>query len=159
MTSQVKPIPDGFHGATPYLCCKGAAGAIEFYQRAFGATEVMRMAEPSGRVGHAEIRIGDAIVMLADEYPDFGVRSPASIGGTPVTIHIYVSDVDALVSRATAAGATLQRPPTDEFYGDRSATLTDPYGHRWMFATHREDVSPEELRRRYEALMKSQDGS
>jgi PhnB protein len=154
MASNVKPIPDGFHGATPYLCCKDAAGAIEFYKKAFGATEVMRMAEPSGRIGHAEVKIGEAIVMLSDEYAEMGVRSPQSLGGSAVTIHMYVADVDALVSRAAAAGATVQRPPTDEFYGDRSATLSDPSGHRWMFATHTEDVSPEEMGKRYAAMMK-----
>ena len=154
MPSTVKPIPDGFHGATPYLCCRDAARAIEFYTRAFGATEVMRLAEPGGRIGHAEFRIGEAIVMLSDEYPDFGAVSPQSLGGSAVTIHLYVPDVDALVSRAKAAGATVSRPPTDEFYGDRSATLVDPYGHRWMFATHIEDVAPEEMGRRYAAMMK-----
>ncbi len=150
----VKPIPDGFHGATPYLCCRDAARALEFYGKAFGATEVMRLADPSGKIGHAEIKIGNAVLMLADEHPDFGVMSPQSIGGTAVTIHLYVPDVDALVRQAAAAGATVQRPPTDEFYGDRSATLSDPFGHRWMFATHKEDVSPAELGKRYAAMMK-----
>jgi PhnB protein len=154
MTSTAKAIPDGFHGATPYLCCRDAARAIEFYKQAFGATEFMRLAEPNGKIGHAEMKIGDAVIMLADEYPDHGAISPQSLGGTAVTIHLYVGDVDALVTRAGAAGAKIERPPTDEFYGDRSATLSDPFGHRWMFASHIEDVSPEELGRRYRAMMK-----
>lgn len=149
-----KAIPDGFHGATPYLCCREAGKAIDFYKRAFGASEVMRLAEPSGRIGHAEVKIGDAIIMLSDEYPDFGATSPQALGGTAVTVHLYVPDVDALVRQAAAAGATVNRPPTDEFYGDRAATLTDPFGHRWMFATHTEDVSADEMNRRYDAFMK-----
>jgi PhnB protein len=158
MASKAKPIPDGFEGATPYLCCKDAARAIDFYKKAFGATEVMRMAEPGGRIGHAEIKIGAALIMLADEHPDFGAISPQSLGGTPVTIHVYVQNVDALVSQAAAAGAKVERPPTDQFYGDRSATLSDPCGHRWMLATHKEDVSPEEMRKRYTAMMQQQSG-
>ena len=136
------------------MCCRDAARAIEFYKQAFGATEFMRLAEPSGKIGHAEMKIGDAVIMLADEYPDHGAISPQSLGGTAVTIHLYVGDVDALVTRAGAAGAKIERPPTDEFYGDRSATLSDPFGHRWMFASHIEDVSPEEMGRRYQAMMK-----
>ena len=154
MPSAVKPIPDAFHGATPYLCCREAAKAIDFYKKAFGATEASRLAEPGGKIGHAQIKIGKAIIMLSDEYPDFGAVSPQSLGGSAVTIHLYVKDVDALVSQAAAAGATVQRPPKDEFYGDRSATLIDPVGHRWMFATHKEDVSPEEMGKRYAAMMK-----
>jgi PhnB protein len=150
----VKAIPEGYEGAVPYLSCKNAAGAIDFYKKAFGATELMRMAQPDGRVGHAEIQIGAARIMLADEFPEMGFRSPRSLGGSPVGIHIYVADVDALADRAVAAGATLLRPVADQFYGDRSATLEDPYGHRWFFATHKEDVSPEELRRRHEAIAK-----
>lgn len=154
MTSKAKPIPDGLHGATPYLCCKEAARAIEFYKKAFGAVEAMRMAEPSGRIGHAEIKIGDAVIMLSDEYAEMGVRSPQALGGSPVAIHIYVDDVDALTTRAVAAGAKLLRPVADQFYGDRSGTLEDPFGHRWFFATHIEDVSPQELEKRYSDLMK-----
>ena len=142
-------IPEGFRGATPYLCVAGAAAAIEFYGRAFGAVETLRLAEPGGRIGHAELRIGDAPIMLSDEYPEMGVRSPASLGGSPLTIHLYVADVDALFARATAAGATVAREVADQFYGDRTCTLLDPFGHRWMFATHREDVSPAEMERRY----------
>jgi len=152
MSTKVKPIPDGHHGATPYLCCKDAARAIEFYKKAFGATEVMRMAEPSGRIGHAELKIGEAVFMLSDEYAEMGVRSPQSLGGSPISIHLYVEDVDALAARAVAAGATLQRPVTDQFYGDRSGWLVDPFGHRWNISTHKEDVSAEELQRRFEKL-------
>jgi PhnB protein len=153
MASKAKAIPDGFYGAIPYLCCQDAARAIDFYKQAFGATEVMRLAEPSGRIGHAEIKIGEAVIMLADEYPEMGVRSPLSLGGTPVAIHLYVSDVDALAERAVAAGATVLRPVADQFYGDRSGTISDPFGHRWFLATHTEDVSPQEMRQRYDALM------
>ncbi len=155
MTSKAKPIPDGFHGATPYLCCRTAASAIEFYKSAFGATEVMRLAEPSGRIGHAEIKIGDALIMLADEYPDFGVRSPQALGGSPVTIHLYVADVDAFASRAVAAGMKVLRPVADQFYGDRSGRFEDPFGHVWIFSTHTEDVSPDEMGERYAAMMKA----
>jgi PhnB protein len=149
----VNPTP--ITGATPYLCCKDAARAIDFYTRAFGATETMRLAEPgTGKIGHAEIKIGEALIMLADEYPDHGVLSPATIGGSPVSIHLYVRDVDATVRQAADAGATVQRPPTDQFYGDRSASLQDPFGHRWQLSTHKEDVSSAELQRRYDALYK-----
>jgi PhnB protein len=150
----VKPIPTGYEGAIPYLSCTNAASAIEFYKKAFGATELMRMAQPDGKIGHAEIQVAGARIMLADEFPEMDVRSPQSIGGTPVGIHIYVTDVDALADRAAAAGAKLLRPVADQFYGDRSATLQDPFGHRWFFATHKEDVAPEELRRRHEAMLK-----
>ncbi len=154
MTSKAKPIPDGFQGATPYLCCRNAAAALDFYQRAFGATEIMRLAEPSGRIGHAEIKIGDAVVMISDEYEEMGVRSPQGLGGSPVGIHLYVDDVDAMAAQAVAAGATLDRPVADQFYGDRSAPLTDPFGHRWFLATHIEDVSAEEMQKRFGAMMK-----
>jgi PhnB protein len=152
MTTKAQAIPEGFRGATPYLCVRGGAAAIEFYIEAFGATELMRLAEPDGRIGHAEIRIGDAIIMLSDEYPEMEVVSPQSLGGTPVLIHLYVEDVDALFARAAAAGAIVKRAPADEFYGDRSGTLVDPFGHRWMLATHKEDISPGEMQKRYEGL-------
>src|SRR5438552_914270 len=155
MTSKAKPIPPGFEGAVPYLCCTNAARAIEFYKKAFGATEVMRLAEPSGRIGHAEIKVGTALLMIADEYPEMDVRSPQSLGGSPVTIHLYVEDVDAVASRAVAAGAKLLRPVADQFYGDRSGRLSDPFGHRWMIATRKEDVSAAEMQKRYDALMKA----
>ena len=142
------PIPADYRGVTPYLCIKGAARALEFYQRAFGAKETMRMAQPDGRIGHAGIRIGDAVVMLADEFPEMGFQSPQTLGGSPVNLMVYVQDVDAFVKQAEAAGATVQRPPADQFYGDRMATLTDPFGHSWSFATHIEDVSEAEMQRR-----------
>jgi len=148
MASRVKPIPEEYRGATPYLCVNDGVRALEFYQKAFGAKELMRMAEPNGKIGHAEIRIGEAPIMLADEHPEMQFRSPHSIGGTPVNILVYVNDVDALVKQAEAAGATVVRPPADQFYGDRMATLNDPFGHSWSFATHIEDVSPEEMQKR-----------
>jgi PhnB protein len=150
----VKPIPDGYNTITPYLSIKGAAEAIEFYRKAFGATEVMRMAQPDGRVGHAELKIGDSKFMLADEFPDMDFRGPHSLGGTPVHLHMYVEDVDAVVDRALAAGAKLARPVQDQFYGDRSGSVTDPYGHVWHVATHKEDLSMEEMRRRAAAQHK-----
>jgi PhnB protein len=143
-----KPVPDGYHSVTPYLIVKGAARAIAFYARAFGAVELVRMAEPDGRVGHAELGIGDSRVMLADEFPEIGARGPESIGGSPVTLLQYVEDVDATVERAVAAGARLTRPVADQFYGDRSGGVTDPFGHVWFVATHVEDVAPDELERR-----------
>ena len=145
---QGKPIPKGYHTATPYLVIKGAAKAIEFYKKAFGAAEMTRMTQPDGRVGHAEIKIGDSPIMLADEFPEMGARSPQSIGGSPVSILLYVQDVDALTSSAIAAGAKVIRPVKDQFYGDRSGSLEDPFGHQWHIATHVEDVAPEEMKKR-----------
>jgi PhnB protein len=143
-----KPIPDGYHALTPYLICADAARAIAFYKAAFGAAERMRLGAPGGRVGHAEVTIGDCTVMLADEHPEMGARAPRSIGGSPVSLVLYVPDVDATVQRALAAGATLQRAVEDKFYGDRMGSILDPDGHIWHVATHIEDVAPEELRRR-----------
>jgi PhnB protein len=150
-----KPIPDGYRTATPYLIVKGAAEAIEFYKRAFGATEMLRMADPQGKVGHAEIKIGDSVIMLADEHPAMGYRGPRSIGGSSVSILLYIEDVDTVFERAVKAGAKAQRPVMNQFYGDRSGTLEDPFGHIWTVATHVEDVAPEEMKRRAEAAMKS----
>jgi PhnB protein len=150
-----KPIPDGYHTATPYLIVNGAAEAIEFYKRAFGATELLRMADPQGRIGHAEIRVGDSVIMLADEHPDMGYRGPRSMGGSSVSILLYVDDVDTIFDRALSAGATVQRPIANQFYGDRSGKLEDPFGHVWSIATHVEDVPPEEMRRRAEAVMRT----
>jgi PhnB protein len=155
----VKPIPDGYHSVTPYLIVKGAANALEFYKKAFGATELMRMAGPGGCVMHAEVKIGDSPIMLADEFPEMGARSPQTIGGSPVSICLYVEDVDAVAGKAIAAGAKVLRPVKDQFYGDRSGTFEDPFGHTWTISTHKEDVSPEEMRRRSEAFMKQQGGS
>jgi PhnB protein len=154
----VKPIPEGYHTVTPYLIIKGAASAIEFYKKAFGATELFRMAGPDGKVGHAEIKIGDSVIMLADEHPDMGHRSPQSLGGTPVSILLYVENVDARFAQATAAGGKVMRPLQDQFYGDRSGTLTDPYGHVWTIATHKEDVPPDEMEKRAKEYMKKQGG-
>ena len=154
----IEPIPDGMTGATPYICCADAARALAFYTAAFGAVETMRFAEPNGRIGHAEIKIGDALIMLSDESPEMDVKSPQTLGGTPTAIHLYVADVDAFVRRAVAAGATLTRPPSDQFYGDRNGQLRDPFGHRWSIASRVEEVSAEEMRRRYEALLANGSG-
>jgi PhnB protein len=151
----VKPIPEGYHTATPYLIAKGAASAIEFYKKAFGAKEVMRLADPTGKIGHAEIQIGDSRIMLADEHPEMDIRGPQSLGGTPVGICLYVPNVDAVFNQAVAAGAKVERPVVDQFYGDRSGTIRDPFGHKWTIATHKEDISPEEMNKRFEAFMKA----
>ena len=150
----VKHIPEGYHAVTPYLFVQGAANALDFYKRAFGAVELLRFEGPNETIGHAEIRIGDSPVMLADEVPEMGARSPRTYGGSPVGLMIYVEDVDKTVPQAIAAGGKELRPLADQFYGDRSGTLTDPYGHIWTVATHREDVSHEELRRRSEEQMR-----
>jgi PhnB protein len=146
-----KPIPNPHQPMSPYLIVRGAPTAIAFYSKAFGAKELFRLQEPSGKVGHAELTIGEARFMLADEYPDFGALSPVSVGGTAVSIHLYVEDVDDVVKRAVDAGATVLRALRDEFFGDRTATLSDPFGHRWHLATRKEDVSPEEMQRRMDA--------
>jgi len=148
--ADVTPIPDGYPRICPYLHIDGAADAIEFYKHVFGATERVRMDGPDGRVGHAELGIGDSVVMLADEYPDLGVLGPKTIGGTPVVLSIYVEDVDATVARATEAGATVDLPVQDRFYGDRVGQIEDPFGHVWSIQTHIEDVPPQEMRRRAE---------
>lgn len=149
----VKPIPEGYHSVTPYLIVNDGAGAIDFYKKAFGAVETVRMGGPDGKVGHAEIRIGDSYVMLADESPDMGHRSAQSIGATPVSLVLYVEDVDAQFKQAIAAGAKELRPVEDQFYGDRMGTLVDPFGHVWSLGTHKEDVSPEEMNRRMGEMM------
>ena len=155
----VKPIPDGYHTATPYLIVNGAAEALDFYRRAFGAEELMRFGAPGGKIGHAEIKIGDSPIMLADEHPDMGFRSPQSLGGTPVSIMLYVEDVDASFGRATAAGGKELRPVKDQFYGDRAGTLADPFGHVWTIATHKEDVSVEEMKQRMKSEMQKGAGA
>ncbi len=154
MGNKVKPIPDGYHGATPYLVVNGAAAAIEFYKKAFGAAELMRLNGPGEKIGHAEVKIGEAIIMLADEYPDWGFLGPKSLGGTPVSIMIYVEDVDKVFDQAVAAGAKAVKPVKDEFYGDRTGRLEDPFGHAWHISTHKEDVSLEEMQKRHEVFMK-----
>jgi len=152
MPTKAKPIPDGYERATPYLICHDAAKAIEFYKQAFGAAELFRMPMPGGKIGHAEIKISGAIVMLADECPESGLRSPQSLGGTPVSVLVYVEDVDAFARRAEAAGVRVIEPVADRFYGDRSFKASDPFGHVWMFATHTEDVPPDEMERRAAAM-------
>lgn len=152
----VHHIPEGYHSVIPYLIIDGAASALEFYKEAFGAVEIMRMPDPSGRIAHAEIKIGDAHVMIADEHPEMGQRGPKSIGGTPVGIMIYVEDVDARYNAAVAGGATAIRPLENQFYGDRSGMVIDPFGHMWMLATHFEDVTPEEMDRRMKAMSEQQ---
>ncbi len=149
----VSPIPAGYHSVTPYLIVSGAARAIEYYKEAFGATEIMRHAGPDGRIGHAEVKIGDSRVMLADEFPEMGAKSPSTIGGSSVGLCIYVPNVDALFNQAVAAGGKVERPLQDQFYGDRSGTLIDPIGHKWTIATHIEDVPPEEMEKRMAAAM------
>lgn len=146
------PIPAGYEGATPYLVCKDAAAALDFYKEAFGARELFRMPMPGGKIGHAEIEIGAAKIMLADEFPEWNCFSPATIGGTGSSTLIYVEDVDALVARAQAAGAKVLMAPEDQFYGDRSSKLEDPSGHWWMFSTRIEDLSPEEMIKKGEKL-------
>jgi PhnB protein len=151
MPDGVKAIPDGYEGVTPYLICKNAEAAIEFYKKAFGADELFRIGEP-GMVGHAEMKIGTAIIMLADEHPDMGVASPESLGGSPVHLMIYVEDVDAFTEKAVTEGLAVLRPVSDQFYGDRSGQFKDPFGHVWAFATHIEDVSPDEMNTRAAAM-------
>lgn len=151
----VQPIPAGYHTITPYLFIKGAGQALDFYKKAFGATELMRFPGPNDTIGHAEIKIGDSIIMLADECLEMGVRGPKTIGGSSMCLMIYVEDADARFNQAVAAGAKVVRPLKDQFYGDRSGTLEDPFGHIWTIATHKEDLSPEELKKRAAAAKAS----
>jgi len=146
-------MPAGYHTVTPHLVAQDAAAALAFYVRAFGAVERYRLVEPSGKIGHAEITVGDAVVMVCDEYPDFGAVSPAAYGGSPIKLLIYVNDCDAVVGRAVDAGATLLRPVKDQFHGDRSGMVVDPAGFTWTIATRREEVSPEEMQRRFTAAL------
>jgi PhnB protein len=148
MSSKVDWQPEGYQTVTPYLVVKGGAAAIEFYGKAFGAIELFRMPDPSGRVGHAELKIGDSVVMLADEHPELGYLGPQSPGGTPISLMIYVEDVDTVFKRAITSGAEQKKPVKDEFYGDRMGTVIDPFGHIWHIATHKEDVSQEEMNQR-----------
>jgi len=154
--AQVKPIPDGYHNMTPYLIVDGAAKAIDFYKKVFGATEKMRMPSPGGKVGHAELTLGDSMIMLADEHPEMGARAPHAYGGSAVSLMLYVPDVDATVATAIAGGAKIVRKVENQFYGDRMGTIEDPFGHRWYVATHVEDVPPEEMAKRAaDAMSKS----
>ena len=155
MKKKVRPTPKGYHAVTPYLSVKGAASAIAFYKKAFGAKEIMRMPGPGGTIGHAEIQIGDSRIMLADEYPEMNFRSPQAFGGTPVAISLYVQDVDRVVKKAIAGGAKVLRPVTDQFYGGRSGSLEDPFGHVWHVATHKEDIPMKELKKRAAAMAAS----
>jgi PhnB protein len=154
----VKPVPEGYHTATPYLVVKGAVKALEFYKKAFGATEEVRMDGPGGSVMHAEIKIGDSMIMLGDENVEMGAKCPATYGGSPVSILLYVPDVDAMTKQALAAGAKVERPVTDQFWGDRMGSIVDPFGHKWSIATHKEDVTPEETTRRFQEMMKQMSG-
>ena len=152
---KVKAIPDGYHSVTPYLIIDGSSRALDYYKRVFGATERMRMPGPEGKIGHAEISIGDSMIMLADEHPEMGARAPRTVGGSAVSIMLYVNDVDATVKTAVAEGAKLLQPVEDKFYGDRMGTIEDPFGHHWHVGTHREDVPLDELKRRAAAMAKS----
>jgi PhnB protein len=147
----VKPIPEGYHSVTPYLIINGATEAIEFYKQAFGATELFRFPAPGGKIGHAELKIGDSPIMLADEHPDMGYKGPQTLGGSPVSLMIYVEDVDTVFNRAVTAGATVKEALQDKFYGDRSGSVIDPFGHVWHLSTHKEDVSMDEMERRAKA--------
>ena len=150
MSDGVKAIPEGYEGITPYLICKNAEAAIEFYKKAFGAVELFRIGGP-GMIGHAEMKIGNAVFMLADEFPDLGAVSPETIGGSAVSLYVYVDDVDTFTEKAVAEGLEVLKPVTDQFYGDRSGAFKDPFGHIWGFATHKEDLTPEELSERAKA--------
>lgn len=150
---EAKPLPDSVHTVTPHLVCAGAADAIEFYKKAFNAEELMRLPGPQGKLMHAAIRIGDSTVMLADEFPEWGSVGPKSLKGSPVTIHLYVADVDAAVERAAAAGAKVTLPVADMFWGDRYGMLEDPFGHRWSVATHLRDMSPDEIQQAMKSEM------
>lgn len=148
----VQPIPVGYHTATPYLIIKNAAAAIEFYKKAFGAIEQMRLVQPDGKIGHAEIKIGNSVIMLADEFPEMGAKSPEAFGGSPISILLYVENVDEMFQKSINAGAIVKQPLENKFYGDRMGTITDPFGHCWSIGTHIQDVSPEEIKQRMEKM-------
>jgi len=153
MAGKVNAIPSGYHSLTPYLVVNDASRAIDFYTQAFGAKETVRMGGPGGKIGHAELKIGDSMLMLSDEITGSGTRSPQSLGGSPVSVFMYVENVDSVFDRAVKAGAKADKPPEDMFWGDRFGHLTDPFGHLWAIATHIEDVAPEEMRKRAQAAM------
>ncbi|KAF0181864.1 MAG: PhnB protein [Alphaproteobacteria bacterium] len=146
-------VPIRRAGIAPYICVRGAAEAIDFYVAAFGAVESFRLTEPEGKVGHAELHVGDGVLMISDEYPDFGAKAPPSFGGSPVSLHLSVADCDAAVARAEAVGATVLRAPKDEFYGDRSAMVACPFGYRWHLTAAREDITPEQMQARWTAML------
>jgi PhnB protein len=148
MSKAVKPIPEGYHSVTPYLSIAGAAQGLDFYKKAFGAREIMRIESPGNKIGHAEIEISGSRVMIADEFPEMGFRGPKSYGGSPVHIHLYVEDADKTAEQAVAAGAKVIRAVANQFYGDRSGSIEDPFGHVWHIATHQEDLTPEEMQQR-----------
>ena len=155
----VKSIPEGYHSVTPHLIINGAADAIEFYKKAFGATELFRFPAPDGKIEHAEIKIGDSPIMLADEFAEMGYKGPQALGGSPVSLMIYLEDVDAVFNRAVEAGASVKEAVQDKFYGDRTGTLTDPFGHVWHVSTHKEDVSMEEMEERAKAASAKASGA
>jgi len=156
MQQQVRPIPEGFHTVTPHLVCAGAAEAIEFYKKAFNAVEVGRMPAPDGKLMHASLRIGDSPLMLADEFADYGSLGPLALKGTPVVVHLYVQDVDAMFAQAVAAGAKATMPPAEMFWGDRYGQLTDPFGHKWSLATHTRDLTPAQMQEEFQKMMAQQ---
>ncbi len=153
MAGNVKRIPDNYHRVTPYLIIQGAADAIDFYKKVFGATEIMRMPGPDGKIGHAELKVGDSVIMLADENLEMGHKGPRTFGGSPISLLLYVEDVDRTVKEAVTSGSKLVRPVADQFYGDRTGGIVDPFGHEWYLATHIEDVSPEEMKKRADAMV------
>jgi PhnB protein len=153
MAGQAKPVPDGYHSVTPYLVVRNAPAAIDFYKKTLGATEIMRIPGPGGRIMHAELKIGTSIVMLSEEMPEMGSRSPQSFNGSPVSLFVYCEDVDKVYGAAIAAGATSKMPVADMFWGDRWGALVDPFGHEWQIATHKEDLTPEEMAKRGAAAM------
>lgn len=157
MSDSVQAIPDGYHSITPYLIVDGASDAIEFYKKVFGATELMRLPMGEGKLGHAEIQIGSSRVMMADEHPQMGALGPKTVGGSPVTLHVYIENVDAVFEGAVAAGAEVVRPVMDQFYGDRSGMVKDPWGHNWNISTHTEDLTPEEIGQRAAEMGKSEE--
>jgi PhnB protein len=157
--ANVKPIPEGFHNVTPYLHVKGALAAIEFYKNVFGATEIVKMRGQNGKIMHAELKFGDSIVMLADEDPSMGVLSPQTVGGYSVGLHLYIENPDAVMQKAVEHGAKQLRPVKTQFYGDRSGTMLDPFGHMWSVSVHVEDVSPEEMKKRMASAMSQSAGA
>ena len=156
MTAKVDAIPEGMHSVTPHLVCEGAAAAIEFYKKAFSAVETARMPGPNNRLMHAAVRIGDSTIMLADDFPEYGGLGPKALKGSPVTLHLYVNDADAVFAQAVAAGATVKMPLADMFWGDRYGQVTDPFGHHWSIATHVKDMTPEEMNEAMKQQMPSQ---